>query len=231
MNDKFLKTLTESFQLYLKTSARSNEKLKVLHSKIAQDLQNKLGNEFCVYAYNIGDGKEKTLEGYYYDKKVDIAIFENDKQIAGIAVKFVMSNYKQNANNYFENMLGETANLRSNHLPYFQILIVPETMPYFDENDMIKKIEALKDFHLSKYLKLSKDNENIFFHTPNKTLLIVVQLPDFSTAHNKDEYIKKCANQNLRYSTKFNAINFAKGVVFNDYKGFLDKVFHTILAS
>lgn len=43
VNDGFLSTLTRAFETYLKTSARSNEKLKILHAKIANDLAQKLG--------------------------------------------------------------------------------------------------------------------------------------------------------------------------------------------
>ena len=38
-NDDFLNILTQSFDIYLKTNARSNEKLKILHQKIANDLK------------------------------------------------------------------------------------------------------------------------------------------------------------------------------------------------
>lgn len=41
-NDDFLNILTQSFDIYLKTNARSNEKLKILHQKIANDLKTNL---------------------------------------------------------------------------------------------------------------------------------------------------------------------------------------------
>lgn len=49
---------------------------------------------------------------------MDIAITKSQQRerehiVAVINVKMVMSNYSQNKNNYFESMLGETANLRS----------------------------------------------------------------------------------------------------------------------
>lgn len=232
LNESFLAILTRAFNVYLQTSARSNEKLKILHSKIANDLTQKIGSEFSIHAYGIGDGKEETLKGRYYEKAVDIAVFKDGVEYAGVAVKFVMSNYLQNANNYFEGMLGETANLRSNGLPYFQILIVPETMPYFEKDGSIGKIEELKTHHLDKYLNLSQDNVDRFFHTPNKTLLVVVKLPDFSVAQDRDEYKALCANKNLQYSQIFNqnAQDFGASVIFNDYEKFLDKASHGILA-
>ena len=218
--------------MYLQTSARSNEKLKILHSKIANDLAQKFGSEFNICAYGVGEGKEEKLKGRYYEKAVDIAVFKNGVECAGVAVKFVMINYAQNANNYFEGMLGETANLRSKGLPYFQILIIPETMPYFEKDGSIGKIEELKAHHLHKYLKLSQDNVDRFFHAPNKTLLLVVKLPKFSTARNKSEYKALCAHKNLQYSQIFNqnAQDFGIGVIFNDYENFLDKLYHGILA-
>lgn len=237
LNESFLATLTRAFEIYLQTSARSNEKLKILHAKIASDLTQKLGNEFEVKSYGLGDGKEESLAGRYYDKAVDIAVLQNGAGCAGVAVKFVMSNYAQNANNYFENMLGETANLRSNGLPYFQILIVPESMPYFEKDGSIGKIEELTDHHLEKYLNLSQDDVGRFFHIPNNTLLVVVKLPKFSHAQDKDEYKALCSGQALQYSQKFkakfenkNSANFEGSVIFNDYERFLNKLYHSVLA-
>ena len=233
-NDDFLNILTQSFDIYLKTNARSNEKLKILHQKIANDLKNKLDlfnsfNTFEIFAYGINEGNEKKIKGRYYDKKVDIAIFKNTKQYAGIAVKFVMSNYAQNSNNYFENMLGETANLRANKISYFQILIVLEMMPYFSKENKIIKIEELKLHHLKKYISLSNDNENLFFHTPNKTLLVIIQLPDFKNIQNKLDYQKMCLGKRLNYSQKFQ-FNLGSSLILNKYDAFLNKVAHAILA-
>lgn len=83
------------------------------------------------------------VSGRYFDKKVDISVFkkENGQEIAigGLAIKSIMTNYAQNSNNYFEDMLGETANLRSNGKLYFQLLVLPEQMPYFGEKNKIKE--------------------------------------------------------------------------------------------
>ena len=127
----YLEAIKKSFLVSLNTDPRSNKKLKVLHGFIAKDLQNKLGKDYTIKSLGYGTGKESKIKGRYMDKSVDITIEKNGKAIAGIAVKFVMSNYSQNSNNYFENMLGETANIRANRVPYFQIFIVPDTLPYY----------------------------------------------------------------------------------------------------
>ena len=60
------------------------------------------------------------------NKKVDISIFKNNTPVAAIGVKFIMSNYLQNSNNYFENMEKqqtlEAMELHISKFLYFQIL-------------------------------------------------------------------------------------------------------------
>src|SRR5215204_6011897 len=102
------------------------------------------------------------------DKRVDIAITKGEEIVAGLGVKFIMSNYSQNSNNYFENMLGETANIRTNNILYFQIVICFVRSPYFykEENKerIIKNIEKVNLTHLEKYHFLSQDNTQTYLH-------------------------------------------------------------------
>lgn len=223
---EFLETLGASFRAYLQTNARSNEKLKILHKKIAQDLQNKFGKDYEIHA--LGINKEKILQGRYYDKAVDIAIFHQGVAVGGVAVKFVMSNYAQNANNYFEGMLGETANLRANGVKYFQIIIIPKHLPYFDREGNIVKPESFSTHNLEKYIALSHDTH--FLHAPNKTLLALIKLPDFSKANNKDSYKALCDNGAISYSNEFSADDFGENVILNNYEEFLNQVRREILA-
>src|SRR5436309_9147631 len=117
LNEKFLKCLERSFLKYLEKGAkgvRGTGKLKILHPHIAEDLRNILGDKYQVYSLDEKHGKEKTIQGRYMEKRVDIAIMKGERPVAGVGIKFIMSNYRQNSNNYFENMLGETANIRAN---------------------------------------------------------------------------------------------------------------------
>lgn len=66
---EFLETLSASFRAYLQTHARSNEKLKILHAKIAQDFSAKLGSEFSIFALGVGEGIEKNHNGALLRKK------------------------------------------------------------------------------------------------------------------------------------------------------------------
>lgn len=123
-NDDFLRVIKESFARYLAVgTSRSTAKLKTLHGHIASDLEELLGEGFSIRSQGYGNDKEGSIDGRYYPKNVDITILKNNKPVAGYAVKFVMRNYSQNSNNYFENMLGETANIRANSIPYFQVFV------------------------------------------------------------------------------------------------------------
>ena len=160
-NDSFLDVIRDSFEAYLeRNSSRSNAKLKHLHGGIADDLRERflmdpLSQALSVYAQDLDNGTEHSIEGRYYPKKVDITVSDKDgRAIAGYAVKFIMRNYSQNGNNYFENMLGETANIRSNRIPYFQIFIIFEKVPYFEKNGKLKKYEQITTHNLEKYLIL-----------------------------------------------------------------------------
>lgn len=67
---------------------------------------------------------------------------KGERAVAGLAVKFVMQNYSQNSNNYFENMLGETANIRCGNCPYFQIFIILDKLPYYQRSGELSRWET-----------------------------------------------------------------------------------------
>ena len=235
-NTQFLECITQSFLKFLDTGSRSNEKLKILHGAIAKDLLERLrlkDNSYQIKSLGFSDNKEGKIKGRYIDKNVDSTIYKDDEPIAGIGVKFVMQNYAQNSNNYFENMLGETANIRSNKIPYFQIFIIPEKLPYYKQGGIFDKWESFNEHHLKKYKVLSKDNEDNFLHTPNKMLLYVLFLPEVSTTIIKSEdyinFYKGIEKLDITISNTMYT-DFGKNVIVNDYEEFINKVEHSILA-
>ena len=228
-NNDLLGVLRRSFITYLKTNPRSNEKLKVLHGAISTDLQNRIGYDFKVCSLGFGDGHEKAAPGRYMDKMIDIAVLRKGKVVAGLAVKFVMSNYSQNSNNYFENMLGETANLRSNKIPYFQIFLIPDCIPYYNTDKIITKWENISEHNLEKYARLSEDNADMFMHTPNKTFVGIIHLPDCDhNIRNHQQYKFFYINNRERITWSNQECHFGANVIFNDYETFIEKVTHFI---
>lgn len=232
---EFLNTLQDSFKTYLETDARSNEKLKILHKKISEDFLSVLGDEYIVNSLGLDDdfGKEAEVIGRYYDKKVDITISKNNEHIAGIGVKFVMSNYSQNSNNYFENMMGETVNLRLTQFKYYQVFVIFDRLPYFKNGGIIQKIEQITEHNISKYIKLGGENIDCYFHVPNKTLLYIIHinpLPnDKMIGYNKEKY-KAFYNNSFTIGLSQMTITQSKNIIYNKYEEFVNKCCHEIMS-
>ncbi len=233
-NQGFLQVVSNSFcRFLLKGTSRSTDKLKPLHGAIAKDLHLRMGKEYDVVSKGYLYNKEMQVRGRYVDKWVDITVLKGGKAVAGIGVKFVMQNYSQNSNNYFEGMLGETANIRANNCPYFQIFIILDTLPYYrkDTEKSIMKWESFTEHNAAKYIALSKDNTDVFFHTPNKTLVYVVHIPDNKSLKNQGEYMDYYRNLNFGMEeSQFRFAETESAVIINDYEKFIDKVYHTVLA-
>lgn len=232
-NQEFLKAISDSFKTFLDTGSRSNAKLKVLHGAIAKDLTQRLGKSYSIQSLGIGNNKEWEICGRYIDKKVDITIVKDKDIVAGIGVKFVMQNYSQNSNNYFENMLGETANIRCSRKPYFQVFIIPEKLPYYEKDGTFKKWETFSEHNAWKYLRLSEDNIETSVHTPTKTLLYVIHLPEMlSNPLNRNEYANhyRALPSIAVKNSSFSYGHFGSAVVYNDYANFANKVAHYIMS-
>ena len=236
-NEDLLEIIKDSFSTYLQVgTSRSTAKLKTLHGHIATDLAEKFGAGFSIHSQGWGDGKESKIEGRYYPKKVDITIEKEGKTVAGYAVKFIMRNYSQNSNNYFENMLGETANIRTQSIPYFQIIIIFDKVPYYETGGSFKKYDIVTPHNLEKYLALSKDNPTIFYHTPDKTLVILIKLKEKSPLYYyKDDkeyasYYQSVIRDNdlLSYAAQLGD-PVDDGVIFNDYEDFIERTYHIVL--
>lgn len=230
-NQEFLSVLGNSFKKFLETGSRSNEKLKILHGAIANDLRKRLGSDYSIQSLGVGNGKEMKIDGRYIDKAVDITILKNAKPIAGIAVKFVMQNYSQNSNNYFENMLGETANIRCANIPYFQIFIIPDRLPYYKNDGTFQKWEEFTMHNSEKYMALSKDDVQTSIHTPTKTLLFVVHLPEIpGEIKNRNEYARYYSHceEMIVMESEMQYGTFSSAVIYNDYEDFAQKVVHYI---
>lgn len=202
-----------------------------MHGAIAQDLLDKLGDGYNILSQGILNNKEGNIKGRYIDKKVDITITKNGNSIAGVGVKFVMQNYSQNSNNYFENMLGETANIRCNRCPYFQIFIILDKLPYYNKAKQINKWETFTAHNAAKYLTLSQDNIDTFFHTPNRTLIYIIHIPDNEGLSTLNDYMGYYKNLNFQITQSQNSLGcYGDAIIVNDYELFREKVYHTINA-
>lgn len=175
----FLKALSQSFKNYFEYGARSTEKLKPIHLFLAKTLQNIFGQDYQTHFLG-ENSKELTVEGKYYPKDIDITVTHNEKPIFCLGLKFVTSNYKQNANNYFEGMMGETANIQSQNIPYAQVIVLRYETPYYkkgldEQKDKTpSKIEIINQKDLSKYVNLVFDTQQA--HRPFAIGILLVEI-------------------------------------------------------
>jgi hypothetical protein len=104
-----LQIINEVYYLYLKYGARSSKKVDYFHKKIVFLLEKYFKNcdgysietEYNVKSYN-SSGK----------KRCDIVILKNNKPYVIFPTKMVMTNYKQNKNNSWENLTGELSHIK-----------------------------------------------------------------------------------------------------------------------
>jgi len=177
LKQDFLNAIKDTFLAYNRYGARSNKRLIPIHSWFAKEIISELGEEYCVKS--LGRGGEYRIEGKYYPKILDITIFSNKRAIVTLSFKFVASNYAQNSNNYFENLLGETANIRRIGVSFVHFLVLRGHTPYYDKaagnkRGQLKKTEILSEHHIKKYIKLFKD-----FDFPHKPDVLGMAIIDF----------------------------------------------------
>ena len=162
---------------------------------------------------------------------MDITILKDNKPISALGFKFVTSNYKQNSNNYFENMLGETANIRRNDLLYGQILIFKEQVPYFSADEkMFTKIEKINESNLKKYFKLGVDDAQNLYHKPDIMFISFVRTGDedriLQAIAGNEKISKKEFNKNELLplvKLEFSSIEDLKQDFTKEMRGFLIK--------
>ncbi len=182
IKEQFRKGLEEGYKKYLSVHPRSNEKIIPIHKAVSEIILSKLGGEeagFKIKSLGVDDAKEFKLDGQYYSKSIDIAVLYKDKPVSGLGFKFITSNYKQNSNNYFENMLGETANLKRAGFLYGQIIVLKHKMPYYSsDKKTFTKIEHINEKNLSKYVKLYNDDVPLLYHKPDIIFLAFIETGD-----------------------------------------------------
>jgi len=216
----FLVAISKSFIAYEQNGARSNKKLVPIHRFLAEMVAIKVGKGFTIKSLGFGDGKEVRIDGKYYPKYLDIAVFKSDKIIATISFKFITSNYKQNAYNYFEQLMGESANIRRQNVGFAHFVVFRGGTPYYLKNkenlrgEEIRR-EAIKEKDIQKYIKLFKDMD--FPHKPD---LIGICILDFDQS-------------DMPFFANLNDFDFStetKEILLNDFSisKFLNKFVHLI---
>ena len=151
---KLLNCLVETYGLYMKHGARSSKKVNCFHEYIKTQIES-------IFPYS--NGYKVNLEKDIISlnssnkKKCDVVLYKHDKPYIIFPIKIIMSNYKQNKNNNWENLTGELTHLkwRNNDIHIVPINIYMGTTPYLQTNKLIKTFEKItyKDISQYEYLK------------------------------------------------------------------------------
>ena len=85
---------------------------------------------------------------------------------------------------------------------------------------------------MGKYIALSKDDIEMYLHTPIKTLLFVIKLPacDEGRINTSIKYKKYYLGMGSLVAQVSNNTSgdFGEAIVLNNYEGFVEKVVHYI---
>ena len=129
-------------------STRSSKIIEPIHSAIANFIVNNSN-----YRTQALPQSEYTFVGLSGTKKVDIAIFDENKKLKGVIMfKGIRASYNKNANNYYENMKGESSLFIDSGIPVYQICLIPSSIKIGDkfERPGIKHIQNYSNFNITK---------------------------------------------------------------------------------
>ena len=190
LRERLLSAVQEAYQRYVDSGPRSTSKIKALHGWVINELMDVLGDEYQIQGLSDSGGGEAKVQGRYYPKNVDVAISRLGITLGVVSVKFVMTNYNQNKRNYFEQQLGETANLRSNDIVFGHIMLRTHPTPYLKRSGIVQRNEMVDDGAIELYAKLAQDHGK--HHVPDIQCMAV-----FLLSSHKGEIVRQCVKEDL----------------------------------
>ena len=179
----FYGALEDTYAAFQVHGARSSKKLVSLHGWFHDAIEARYP-DFVVMSMRQGS-KEAKVPGSYYPKNVDVAVFQSETKVEErrpllvLSIKFAINNYRQNSNNYFEGLLGETSNLQSNGVPVTYFSIIRDEYRWRRKDGSTKGFEYVNDHDLAKYIQLF-DADPTILHRPQAFGLEVVSLDEVS---------------------------------------------------
>ena len=109
-------------------ATRSPYLIGPMHDAIAKFVEN--NSDFSTISFPKSEYEFITSQG---TKKVDVAIFNKKNELVGaIMFKGIRSEYNKNANNYYEQMKGESSLFLEANIPVFQIVFIPTQIKHKD---------------------------------------------------------------------------------------------------
>lgn len=150
--ERFLQKIRETFTIYIQHGGRSKQKTDFLHTWLSEDIKE------CIVGGEVKIEQKVPSLNASGTKNCDIVAYRNGAIVAIFPVKFVMTNYKQNKNNSWENLTGEIMHLKwaNPNVPIIPINIIFNQVPYCQSSSLIKNYEEItydKSYKITEVLK------------------------------------------------------------------------------
>lgn len=154
---RFIQIINETYYKYFKYGPTSSKKVNYFHEAIKCMLEQYFTRQ---RGFNIK--LEYNIESFNSSgkKKCDIVILKNNKPYIIVPVKIIMTNYKQNKNNSWENLTGELMHIKwyNPDIHIIPINILMDKTPYLKKNKEIKNFENVTTSDIENYNQLIKKN-------------------------------------------------------------------------
>lgn len=154
----FLDVIKKTIKIYfeLGSSSRSSKKVNCIHEGIVDILLTLFSKE---KGYTVKMEQNIQSHNFSEKKKCDIVILKNNTPFIVFPVKFSMSSYKKNRNNYLENLTGELYLMKAKNpnLNIIPINIIMDKVPTLDGSKKIKNFEHIYTDNFIPYNILVKN--------------------------------------------------------------------------
>lgn len=154
---EFITKLYETYKLYMDNGSRSSKKVDYFHNFVKSKLEN-VFNDNTKYSIELEKNIPSiTASGF---KKCDVVVYKETEPYVVFPVKLVMTNYKQNKNNSWENLTGEVIHLKMANplLHIVPINIYMDKTPYLKSNKIISRFENITYDDIKHYDILKTQN-------------------------------------------------------------------------
>lgn len=145
MNDEteeelFLNMIDGTNKIYFENGPRSGKKVDFIHRYFKTEM-----DKFLPNGYNVELEKNIPYINETGKKKCDIVVFKNGIPHIVMPVKYVMSSYNKNKNNYMENLLGEIVGLKieNPNIYIIPVNLIIDKIPNKKSDGIIKNIENI----------------------------------------------------------------------------------------
>ena len=170
--DVFISNVRECYTLYFKHGARSSKKVDNFHRNIKIMLEKLICDNELETVYSVR--LEQNVKSFNSSgkKKCDIVVYKYENPHIVFPVKLVMTNYKQNKNNTWENLTGECMHLhwKNEDLNIIPMNVFMSKMPYLKKDKTIKHFEEMEYRYIENYEILKQ--KNIVYDLINYIVLV-----------------------------------------------------------